>query len=69
MYGFEDYNEDNFKIIDNIINYLFELWYIYFFYLFYRGMSNDILCLNIFFNEFKLDFNMVCKMFFDLIFW
>lgn len=39
-----------------------------FFYLFYRGMSNDILCLNIFFNEFKLDFNMVCKMFFDLIF-
>lgn len=69
MYGFEDYNEDNFKIIDNIINYLFELWYIYFLYLFYRGMSNDILCLNIFFNEFKLDFNMVCKMFFDLIFW
>lgn len=39
-----------------------------FFYLFYRGMSNDILCLNIFFNESKLDFNMVCKMFFDLIF-
>lgn len=33
MYGFEDHNEDNLKIIDNIINYLFELWYIHFLFI------------------------------------